>query len=212
MKPYYEHAGITIYHGDCREVLPGLSGPNVCIVDPVWPNAHPDLIGASDPQGLWNAALAAMPTAVDRLVVWLGCQSDPRFLATVPERLPFLRAQYLRRAVPSYNGRCLVSGDFVYAFGTWPDSRDGARVIPGECSATSIATRKKAHPCARNEDHARWIVGWWTSDGDIVVDPFMGTGTTLIAAKNAGRQAVGIEVDERFCEMSAKGLAQETLF
>jgi len=58
MKPYYEHAGITIYHGDSREIMPRLTA-DVVITDPVWPNAHPDLVGAEDPVGLWGGGVRA---------------------------------------------------------------------------------------------------------------------------------------------------------
>lgn len=209
-RPYYEADGVTIYHGDCREILPEIGGGGVVVTDPVWPNAHPDLVGASDPLALFSGALTAMPV-IRRLIVWLGCQSDPRFLTAVPPSLPFLRMQYLRRAVPSYNGRCLVGGDVVYAFGEWPASREGARVIPGECSVTSIPGRRQNHPCARNENHAAWVVGWWTEPTDTVIDPFLGTGTTLVAAKNHGRRAIGIEIEERYCEIAVKRLAQRML-
>lgn len=211
MKPYYEDekAGIVIYHGDCREVLPQIA-PATIITDPVWPNAHPDLVGADDPYALFDAMLARARgiASVRRVVVWLGVQSDPRFLSCVPASWPFLRAQYLRRAVPSYNGRCLVTGDVVYAFGEWPESREGARVIPGEClRVTSVPSRRQDHPAARNEEHAKWIMKWW-GDG-LTCDPFMGTGTTLVAAKAQGVEAIGIEIEERYCESAAKRLSQE---
>lgn len=210
LSPYYVDDSVVIYHGDCREVLPGVSDVDVCITDPVWPNAHPELQGAGDPWGLWLDFLHVMPRSVKTLVVWLGCQSDPRFLATVPDRLPFLRMQYLRRAVPSYNGRCLVSGDAAYGFGEWPPSREGARVIPGEMwRVTSDPSKRQDHPAARNENHAKWLVGWWGYG--TVLDPFAGTGTTLVAAKHHGLRAIGIECEERHCETAAKRLAQEVL-
>ncbi len=210
MTPYYQKDGMTIFHGDCREIMPHLEA-HALITDPVWPNAHPDLAGAQDPFGLFSSMLEVVPSSVRRLVVWLGCQSDPRFLRSVPERLPFLRMQYLRRAVPSYNGRCLVSGDAAYAFGDWPAPREGAMVIPGEASATSVPGKRKRHPCARNEGHARWIVKFWCADLETVLDPFMGTGTTLRACKDLGRPGIGIEVEEKYCEMAARGLDQRVL-
>ena len=211
-RPYYEDtkAGIVIYHGDAREVLPGLAA-DVLLTDPVWPNAHPDLAGAADPYGLFEDALAVAPP-VKRLVIWLGCQSDPRFLLAVPRSWPFLRMQYGSRAVPSYNGRCLVSGDAVYAFGEWPPSREGHRVIPGEMPrVTSIPSRRKDHPAARNEEQALWLVSKWVDPAETVLDPFMGTGTTLRAAKTLGRRAIGIEVEERYCEMAVLDMRQEVM-
>lgn len=207
--PYYEDSHVTIWHGDCREVLPGLNGVETCVTDPVWPNFHPDLAGAADPWGLWQDFLNVMPHTVERLIVWLGCQSDPRFLSTVPAHLPFLRMQYLRRAVPSYNGRCLVSGDVAYAFGSWPRSREGARVIPGECSVTTVPSRRQKHPAARNEDHAKWLLRWWGQG--LVLDPFAGTGSTLVAAKYHGLSAVGIEIEEQYCQIAAERCSQGVL-
>jgi site-specific DNA-methyltransferase (adenine-specific) len=128
----------------------------------------------------------------------------------VPTRLPFLRMQYLRRAVPSYNGRCLVSGDVAYAFGTWPDSRDGARVIPGECQyVTSEPAKRQNHPAARNEKHAKWLLRWWGQG--TVLDPFAGIGTTLVAAKHHEIHAIGIEIEERYCEIAAQRCSQGVL-
>lgn len=209
MKPYYEQDGITIYHGDARDVLPRVQY-DVCITDPVWPNVHPDIIGADDPFGLWDSTLPLLE--VSRLCVWLGCQSDPRFLRSVPGRLEFLRMCYLRRAVPSYNGRCLVTGDVLYCFGTWPTPLPGQTVLPGECSVTSKARLKLPHPAARNYEHAKWVAKWWSGEGEVIVDPFMGTGSTLRAAKDLGRRAIGIEVEEHYCEIAAERLRQGVLF
>lgn len=212
MKPYYEDSvsSITLYHGDCREVLPRLAG-DVLITDPVWPNAHPDLVGSADPYALFLGMLDVAPN-VDRLVVWLGCQSDPRFLRAIDAtRWPFLRSCYLSRAVPSYNGRALVTGDMLYVFGVWPRSEAGRRVLPGECRVTSDASKRQPHPAARNRRHADWVVRWWTDEGNTIIDPFAGTGTTLVAAKDLGRRAIGIEIEERYCAVAAERLSQGVL-
>ena len=81
MKPYYEHAGITIYHGDCREVAAGLQVETV-ITDPVWPNSSPHLIGSDRPAELLAEFLEV--ARATRIVIHLGCSSDPRFLMAVP--------------------------------------------------------------------------------------------------------------------------------
>lgn len=210
IKWYYADQWTCIAHADCREVLPLLPKVDCVIMDPVWPNAHPDLVGSSDPFGLFSDIVGGLPRS-DSLHVWLGCQSDPRFLKAVPKSWPFLRTSQLSRSVPGYNGRCLVTGDVLYSFGEWPKSKEGARVIPGECRVTSIPQRNEKHPCARNLDHARWVVRWWSDEGCVILDPQCGTGTLLRAAKDLGRRAIGIEVVEPFVERCVERLSQEVL-
>jgi len=66
------------------------------------------------------------------------------------------------------------------------------------------------HPTPRKLAHVRWLVNWF--GGELVIDPFMGSGTTLRAAKDCGRRAIGIDIVERYCEIAAKRLAQGVLF
>src|SRR5579872_2530952 len=104
MTPYYEEDGITIYHGDCREVLPHIEAEAI-VTDPVWPNASPHLVGADRPQQLLAECLDVAKAT--RLVIHIGCSSDPRFLMAVPLKWPFLRTCWLEYACPSYRGRIL---------------------------------------------------------------------------------------------------------
>ena len=132
MKPYYQHAGVTIYHGDAREIMPSLAAEAV-ITDPVWPNCEHVFPGI-------NAGLLLQETLreakVRRVAIQIGCNSDPRFLTNVPQRFPFLRACYLEYAVVGYLGRILRDAECAYVFGDAPDSRPGARVMPGRVIAT----------------------------------------------------------------------------
>lgn len=68
------------------------------------------------------------------------------------------------------------------------------------------------HPCPKPVDLMRWLIQRVSvNNAEVIVDPFMGSGTTLRAAKDLGRKAIGIELSERYCEIAAKRLAQEVL-
>ena len=85
-------------------------------------------------------------------------------------------------------------------------------VIPGGMSITYMRNdRLNGHPGPRSLIATRWLLGWWSDADEAVLDPFMGSGTTLRAAKDLGRKAIGIEIEERYCEMTAERLAQEVL-
>jgi site-specific DNA-methyltransferase (adenine-specific) len=220
--PYYTDDYVTLYHGDCREILPQIEQKDTCIVDPVWPNSvFPDV---ADPAALFAEAAALL--TVERLIIHLGCMSDPRFLCGVPSSLKFLRVCWLEYAHPSYVGRILMGSDVAYAYGYPPTSRPGRRVLPGRCMArkndnktqhtgrgngtsTTVNYEKLAHPSPRRYEHVSWLVATFANEG--VIDPFSGTGTTLVAAKNHGLKAVGIEREERFCEIAAGRLEQSML-
>lgn len=200
---------VTIYRGDCREIMPDLAEASVdaVITDPVWPDASVLLQGRDDPDGLFREAAAHFPRLCKRAVIQLGCDSDPRFLAGMPVSLPFLRACWLEYARPSYKGRLLYSGDVAYVFGEWPESRAGARVLPGRMMQTASEPMKREHPCARRIQHVQWLVRWYAQG--LVLDPFCGSGTTLIAAMRAGLPVIGIEIEETFFEMAKEQVKRE---
>lgn len=209
MKPYYEDGLTTIFHADCREVLPELEGGGIAAVvtDPVWPNATVELAGSDDPYGLMREAAALLPSDAERVVVHMGCDSDPRFLSAIPETWPFLRTCWLEYVRPHYKGRLLYTSDVAYVFGTWPKARKGATVLPGRFIQTDARKRDPGHPCARQPQHVSWLLGWFAPAGP-VLDPFMGSGTTLVVAKERGQKSIGIEVDESFCERAALRLSE----
>lgn len=226
MTPYYEQSGVTIYCGDCRDVLPSLAADAI-ITDPVWPDCE-HIFPGIDAKALLTEALQA--AKVQRVAIQLGCASDVRFLGAVPARFPYLRTCWLDYACPSYQGRLLNTGDVGYIFGDPPAPRPGQMLMPGRKTASrttaddwrDIAKRKAQrrgkergavwtdqHPTPRRIEHVAWLVKWF--GGDSIIDPFVGSGTTLVAAKRSGLRAIGIEIEERYCEIAARRLQQDAL-
>jgi len=196
---------------------------SVLITDPVWPGAKVKLAGRERPEHLfadmWSVG------NFSRSAIQIGCDTSPFFLSVIDQ--PFFRYCWLEQACPSYKGRLLLTGDVALLFGEPPKPRKGAMIVPGKCVATnsneftawrdfSTQVRGKAigatntmHPCPRRIQHVAWLVNIWTDEDETVCDPFAGSGTTLLAAKQLGRKSVGIEIEERYCETAARRLQQE---
>jgi hypothetical protein len=206
-----EHAW-RVETADCRDVLGGLPEEHVLITDPPWPcETGRKLAQGEDPGDLLRAALEV--SACRRAVIWLGCMSDPRVLMAVPSRLPFVRACWLRYALPSYCGTILNSGDVAYVFGD-PHAPRGDTVMPGEVTASRTGVPRGVEagdqPTPRRIEHALWLVRWMSSPGDLIVDPFCGSGTILVAALRLGRRAVGIEIEPRWAEQARERCQAES--
>lgn len=207
MRPYYEDEWATVFHGDCREILPNMPA-NTCITDPIWPNAS---VFTEDPYTLMKSAMRELPYSVERIAVHLGCDSDPRFLLTVPEHFEFFRVVWMEFPRMGYKGRLGVTGDVGYLFGTPPPATPGRHIIPGRVMDPSSKGKENDHPCPRKIAHVNWLVYRWSDLLDTILDPFMGSGTTLVASKNLGRKSIGIEIEEKYCEIAAQRLSQEVL-
>lgn len=213
MKPYYQDDWVTIYHGDCLGILPDI-GParaQVIMTDPVWPNALPELEGSKDPYGLFAQAAHYFPAIADRLIVILGCDSDPRFLLAVPVAMKFQRVTWMRRTPPGYKGTLLYNADLAYIFGPGYLVDNGKRLLPGEY-LSGVSSGKKAwwcqHPAYRSPKQMEWLINNYTRTDQAILDPFMGVGGTVIAARVHGRKSIGIEIEERYCEITAKRCEQ----
>jgi site-specific DNA-methyltransferase (adenine-specific) len=212
MTPYYDHAGITIYHGDCREILPGVNG-DALVADP------PFGIGWS--RGSWLDD----PEEYHVLIKWLVAQGQRiggwcfvfqampnigKFHEWFPDgwRL-FAACKNFAQIRPT---AVWHSWDPVVFWNSGPNSGPNSGTLNRDYHVGNVAGvfgEKIGHPCPRPIDTMRHIVALAAPEGGVVVDPFMGSGTTLRAAKDLGRRAIGIEIEERYCEIAVKRLQQE---
>jgi site-specific DNA-methyltransferase (adenine-specific) len=193
----------TLYLGDARE-CEALQSADAIITDPVWPNCPPGLLqGHNDPGGLLRDTLACLsPT---RAAIVLRSDSDPRMLASVPPTWRFVCLQALAYAVPSYIGRVLGGTEIAYGFGEPIPVAPGRRLIPMWSPKAQPSDRPpNGHPCSRAQVHMDWLVSWWSLPGEIVADPFMGSGTMAVAALSQGRSFIGCEIEERYFDLTCR--------
>lgn len=220
MKPYYEHAGITIYHGDCREVIPTLGTFDLLLTDPPYGvsggNSHNKTRDKNE--YLRTSGWDDTPGYIEHVVIPVVRQAvatAERAIVTPGNRHMLLYPQ------PSDIG-CMWTpsspGRGPWGFNTFSpifyygkDPRAGTGALPSGRAVTS-RSGVDGHPCAKPLGFWSWLlVKGSVSNTDIVFDPFVGSGTTLRAAKDLGRRAIGVEIEERYCEIAAKRLSQEVL-
>ncbi|NJR56964.1 MAG: hypothetical protein HC768_21975 [Acaryochloris sp. CRU_2_0] len=124
-----------LIHCSCVDHIASISQPvHAIVTDPIWPKALDCLAGSDNPYQLLADVLRRLPESLDtrQIVIQLRCDGDPRILCAIPHRFPFLRFAWLPYAVPSPQGRLLISGDVGYVFGTPPKATSGKRLLPGQ--------------------------------------------------------------------------------
>jgi len=193
------------------------------VTDPPWAAASNLVQGCDRAEALFTEAMqAAGELELRRAVVVLGQKFDPRMLGGIPEQLPFLTVLWLRYARKVPRAGCMWEADVGYVFGKRPTTK-AHFTSPPDGFLPPVETmswgngyngrlgRNKAHPCSRHPDHARWLIGTWTAEDEVVIDPFAGSGAFLKAAKDSGRRAIGIEIEEKYCDVAVRELSQEVL-
>jgi site-specific DNA-methyltransferase (adenine-specific) len=211
LKAYYQEAGITIYHGDCRELLPSLDGIDAVITDPPYgmknncdysrftagPNSHGKAASRThapvvgDDQPFDPSPWLGFPR-----VILFGCN---HFASRLPEGTTLVCIKRLDGGFGSF----LSDGELAWMKG-------GHGVYMHRDTSLYGETNQRRHPTEKPVGLMRWCIKKTGGDG-LILDPFMGSGTTLVAAKDLGRRAIGIEIEERYAEIAANRLAQGVL-
>lgn len=244
MKPYYEHAGITIWHGDFREIVGSIGQVDSIITDP--PYAETSLE--------WDRPVKGWLSLVESISSSLWCFGSLRMfmdLARAGEEGNWARAQEI--VWEKQNGSSFHADRFKrvhelavhFYLGAWSDIYKKPVTTP---DATARTARRKTRPphtgaiegavyvshdggprlmrsvirasnCHGYADHPTQkpiailnpLIEYSVPPEGILADVFMGSGSTLVAAKNLGRRAVGVELEEKYCETAAVRLSQEVL-
>jgi site-specific DNA-methyltransferase (adenine-specific) len=237
--PYYDHGGITIYHGDCREILPLLPKVDLVLTDPPYGETSLDWDSVAEiawvdnipTDSFWCFGSFRLLAAVhhragkswrfSQEIVWEK-QNGSGFHADRFRRVHELVGLWYRGKWSDIHHEPPLSGLKTARppkRGSTPHlSGDGyrARALTGDGLLRSVFRcpnlhGKALHPTQKPVELVSALLRYSCPDGGTVLDPFMGSGTTLRAAKDLGRKAIGIEIEEEYCEIAAKRLAQEVL-
>ncbi len=204
MNPYYEHAGITIYHGDCREVLPTLPKVDLVLTDPPYGISykHGARSGGSR-LGFDGHSIAGDSERFDPIyLISMGCPVILWGANHYADRLPFSAGWLVwdkREGItPNDQSDCELA---------WTNFLTVARLCSRYWNGGGIS-EERYHVSQKPQKLMRWCIALAGSPQS-VLDPYMGGGSTLVASKAAGLPAIGIEIEERYCEIAAKRLSQE---
>lgn len=256
IEPYYQHAGITIYHGDCLEVMPQLDagafdaiicdppyGTTACAWDtvipfePMWaclkrlarPRAAIVLFGQEPFSSLLRISNLEWYKydwiwRKTRSVDFFNNKNKPRNIHEIvsvfssgttanrsPDRMPYY-PQDIRRV----NRRWHRPRKSTTEHRTARPSHALDRVIEFDSYPETVIefanpNQNSLHPTQKPLALMDYLIRTYTNEGDTILDFTAGSGTTLRAAKNLNRRAVGIEIDERYCDIAARRLSQEVM-
>jgi site-specific DNA-methyltransferase (adenine-specific) len=211
LKPYYEDSSCVIYHGDCLEILPTLAG-----VQPVLLHTDPPYGIGYKPtrKGTGSRRWGNLTVRND------DAPFDPSHLLTLAPKTVLWGANNYAQMLPP-------SGGWI----VWDKSplgvKKGFKASHAELAWTNVGrmVRKFSlqwggearggegffHPTQKPVALMHWVLVQLTQPGELVLDPYMGAGPGAVAARDAGRRFIGIEIEERHCETAAQRLSQETL-
>lgn len=236
--PFYSEDGIVIYHGDCREILPTLDIVDHVITDPPYcEKTHAgartasrkkadytkqDINGLIDFVSITESDLREcfdlIGTLAQRWVVaTMAYQHIVAFESAPPSGLDFIRFGIWIKpnGAPQFTGDRPGSGwegiAVLHKASLKKRWNGGGRHATFRCGLEHHASRESLHPTIKPLSLISEFVTLFTDEGETILDPWMGSGTTLDAAKNNGRQAIGIEIEERYCEIAANRLRQKVL-
>lgn len=217
MTPYYDEDGVTIYHGDCRPILAemGTECADVLVTDPPYGMAFRSGMGGAFGE---SVITGDEDTGVrDAVLEWWGDRP-----AIVFGRWSVPRPHATRMVLTWEKGNHVGMGDLtlpwkpnteeVYILGSGFSGHRGSAVLRHNAIAGTVgqaARGDRFHPTEKPVTLMAELIS--KCPPGAVLDPFMGSGTTLRAARNAGRKAIGVELDERYCEVAARRLAQGVL-
>lgn len=221
MKPYFDDGTVTIYHGDCREILPTVSA-DVLVTDPPYGVGLGEHQASKDRRGkhLFKSGYASYDDTLDNLrdIVVPACalaleRTKRGAIWCAGSRIrEFPEPAHVGGVyMPSAVGRSawgFTNIAFVLLYGVAPGLQNGSKHTAIRSTDTA---EKNCHPCPKPLSWMTWIVSLAAASGETVIDPFMGSGTTLRAAKDLGIRAVRIELEEKYCEIAARRMSQQTL-
>ena len=204
----YERNGITIYNQDCLELLPTFADQqfNLILTDPPYgvnleydtyqdtPEKWKELMNTVIPQFRRISQMTIMPIGNRYEMPFIYKTNPPDWL------IAWYKGSPGHRSPIGFN-----DWEPLLVYGK------GKGVVMHDYFYCQPELEKNGHPCPKSVEWASWLISRATKEGDLILDPFMGSGTTLVAARNLNRRAIGIELSPAYCQIAISRLGQDRL-
>lgn len=212
MNPYYQDDSVTLYHGDCLKITEWLTA-DVMVTDPPYGMGH--LSGWDSPT---RSIAADQDTSARDLALSMWGSRPAAIFGTWKEPRPVETRHLVIWDKSAGTGSGMGdldaawgnSHEEIYFLGHWPRGKHARhpsviRTGDGMRSLSGIT----GHPTPKPLGLMSALLQ--RAPSGTIADPFSGSGSTLVAAKALGRKAIGVELEERYCEIAARRLAQDVL-
>ncbi len=210
MKPYYQDKWVTIYHGDCREILPELPKVDLVLTDPPY---------GIDYQSAWRTA----PFRKEKIQgdyefpLWLFDMVKPTSAYFIFCRWDILHMLPMPKSFIVWDKGNHSMGNLEHEYGRqweaiafYPQLQHSFINRPKDIiRCMRIDPNKLLHPNEKPDGIVSELISHNT--GELILDPFLGSGTTCYCAKKLNRYSIGIEIEEKYCEIAAKRCCQEVM-
>jgi len=230
MKPYYEDGAVTIYHGDAREVVRGLepSTVDVLLTDPPYGSdfsgfrgVDQGIVGDGETEGfrllrqvMHQGRFALKPDA--HAYIFSRWDGWAEFYDAVSPFIPVRNGLIWWK---NRGGMGNLTHDYATDYEVILYGRLGSRALQGGRDSAVLAgipplgpIKGRHHPTEKPVALLTRLLSKSLPPNGTVFDPFMGSGSSLIAARGLGGKAIGIEIEERYCEIAARRCRQEPLW
>lgn len=221
VEPYYQNHGVTIIHGDCREVLPTLSPrPDLIIADPPYGvGARTGYGAAGRGLGIERGGRRVCPARNHPPIVGDDAPFDPAHLLAFPNLVLWGANHYADRLPTSHfwlawDRKCGVGGGTgTDAELAWVRGRSFTTVriyrhLWAGLLRDSECQQRSRHPAQKPVALMAWCLGWFPDTAECC-DPYMGSGAVPLACCRQGVRCTAIECVEEYCELSARRLDAE---
>ena len=216
--PYYEEDGIVIYHADCRDILPHLPRVDLVLTDPPYGiDGGTGRINLARGKGNYTDAFEDTPAYIESIVIpAIKVCIDLAYGVVVSTGI---RNMHLYPRCDSFGCLYQPAASGMQIFGNADASpifyygRNPTKHNLGKKLSHLLieSDRDTDHPCPKPLKLWTTILHNCSLPGQTILDPFLGSGTTLVAAQSLGRKAIGIEIEKRYCDIAIERLRQQTL-